>query len=300
MTNRFLKKELPDNSFGKKRPERPDTAQKKNLEAILGIKRIIDKKLDAGKKLDKIIEILGRPADSLIVKNWPEIQAIKGEVVAEVKNWPKGPQNVKISDWERPKWWQDVDLSKIEAYLGVLSEIKRLIANLRLETDISQHQDNNKALAVKLFEEQFKKIISKLDSLGGVSAFEASMNEYLKLISQGVTLNDSDNTIGKVKINSVEFGTPISTSVDNSAVQIFDSSANQTAVGLIITNAGDDDIYIYPTNSVTSTLFIKKLGAGESWEIALGGENSTTNDLYAIRATAQTNDDVIVMPLTEM
>jgi len=82
--------------------------------------------------------------------------------------------------------------------------------------------------------------------------------------------------------------------VDSSAVQIFDASSNADATFVIVANCGDDEIYIYSDNTVSSTKFFKRIAAGESWEFPMGYTSDTANDLYAERKTSQGNDDVIV------
>jgi|TARA_Y100000034_G_scaffold49407_1_gene61095 hypothetical protein len=84
------------------------------------------------------------------------------------------------------------------------------------------------------------------------------------------------------------------TSVDDAQQTIFDASSAADAVFLIVANCGDDEIYIYNTTSVTSTLFFKRIASGESWEFPIGYTSDTANDLYAIRASAQGNNSVVV------
>ena len=84
------------------------------------------------------------------------------------------------------------------------------------------------------------------------------------------------------------------TSVDDAQQTIFTASSAADAVFLIVANCGDDEIYIYNTTSVTSTLFFKRIASGESWEFPLGTTPDDVNDLYAIRASAQGNNSVVV------
>lgn len=83
-------------------------------------------------------------------------------------------------------------------------------------------------------------------------------------------------------------------SVDNSAVQVLDASADSNMVGVSFTNAGDLSIFLYWTSSVSSTLFFKKLVSGETYYLPLKYTSGTDNDVYAIRASSTGNDDVIV------
>ena len=84
------------------------------------------------------------------------------------------------------------------------------------------------------------------------------------------------------------------TSVDDAQQTIFDASSAADAVFLIVANCGDDEIYIYNDADAFSDLFFKRIASGESWEFPIGYTGDTTNDLYAMRATDQANDNVVV------
>lgn len=115
-----------------------------------------------------------------------------------------------------------------------------------------------------------------------------------------VALGNKLGVVVFARINPLSLGAPIKSDVGTSAVLVFDASAYPETRAVIVTNAGTDTIYLYTANTVAANKFIKRLAAGESWEVPLGGSADTTNDLYAIRATAPSDDDVIVTPLTEM
>ena len=87
-------------------------------------------------------------------------------------------------------------------------------------------------------------------------------------------------------------------SVDASSTLIYDASSNSNVTTIIITNCGDEMIYLNFTTA-TSTAFFKSLDAGENWEFPLGASTDTTNDIYCIRDSAQANDDVIVTIMGE-
>lgn len=101
-------------------------------------------------------------------------------------------------------------------------------------------------------------------------------------------------TMPNVKPNALKIKAVNSYDVDATAVQILDASAQSGMVSVSVCNAGAENIYVYHTNSVTNLLFFKKLASGENWEFPLGYTNDATNDLYAIRASAQTDDNVVV------
>ena len=122
--NRFLPKEIPENSFGMQRPERLDTLSKKSLGVLAEIKMILAKNGNS-KAFGDIISLLGKikNKDGVKVRNWPSKQKITGEIGAHVKNWPKGPQEVKFGEIPRPEWWENVNLSEIESKLSVLYDL---------------------------------------------------------------------------------------------------------------------------------------------------------------------------------
>lgn len=136
--------------------------------------------------------------------------------------------------------------------------------------------------------------------IGGTST--NPINVDIQDISAGTQTNDVKVTLDgeTVKPNALKKLSANSYDVDDTAVQVFDASANASATSVSITNAGDESIYLYFTSSVTSVLFFKKLDAGESWEYPLGYTSDTTNDVYAIRASAQTNDNVVTIVYGEI
>jgi hypothetical protein len=103
-----------------------------------------------------------------------------------------------------------------------------------------------------------------------------------------------------VKPNALKVLDVTSYDVDASAVLVVDASADATMVAVIITNNGDEDIYLGNTSGVGPLEFIAKLSAGEKWEYPLGYTSDATNDIYAERASAQTNDDVMVTKMAEV
>jgi len=103
----------------------------------------------------------------------------------------------------------------------------------------------------------------------------------------------------RTEVNALKILSTTSYDVDNTAVQVFDASANSSAVAIIICNAGDEDIYLYKDNTAGPGIYFKKLASGETWEFPIGYTSDTTNDIYAERASAQANDNVITVVLGE-
>ena len=118
----------------------------------------------------------------------------------------------------------------------------------------------------------------------------------IKKITDAVTVAQTTASSLKALVNPnyLVIGGSTTTSVDDSQQQIFDASSETDATFIIISNCGDDEIYIYNTTGVLSTLFFKRIASGESWEFPIGYTGDTTNDLYAMRATDQTDDNVVV------
>ncbi len=83
---------------------------------------------------------------------------------------------------------------------------------------------------------------------------------------------------------------------DATAIKVVDgTTAGMSAV--IVTNCGVDPIYLWWANTASTTLFFRKLAAGEAWEYPLG--TNATSDVYANRASDQTDDDVCVSYMAE-
>lgn len=241
MNNRFLPKEIPNNSFGHKRPMRLDTLSKKNLDVILDIKKVLEKKGNI-KEFEQIITLLGKikDKDSLKVKNWPSKQKITGEVGVHVKNWPKKAQEVKFGEIQRPKWWQNVDLSVIEGQLEILGELLSAIQSLEFQTDISMHEQEDRALATKLREADLKKILRALDGIGGPGPFDAAMAEYLRQIKLNTASSSNwvDNEIPTGSIDDLNTDFELSATPSPAmSLQVFLNGAYQT-IGVDYSLAG--------------------------------------------------------------
>lgn len=116
-------------------------------------------------------------------------------------------------------------------------------------------------------------------------------------LTQRVAVATDANT---VKPNALKVVSKTSYDVDAAAVQVFDASAAATAVAVAICNAGDEDIYLYYDNTAGPYVNFKKLSAGETWEYPLGYTSDTTNDVWAERASAQANDNVLTIVYGEV
>ena len=139
--------------------------------------------------------------------------------------------------------------------------------------------------------------------LGTIDADTGAIKTAVEIIDNAISGNEMQVdvvTLPNVKPNALEIVNAASYDVDASAILVVDASAHATMTAVTITNAGDETIYLYSTNSVASTLFFKKLFAGDSWDFPLGYTSDTTNDIYAIRASAETNDNVIVIKWGEV
>ena len=230
--NRFLPKEIPENSFGMQRPERLDTLSKKSLGVLAEIKMILAKNGNS-KAFGDIISLLGKikNKDGVKVRNWPSKQKITGEIGAHVKNWPKGPQEVKFGEIPRPEWWENVNLSEIESKLSVLYDLLGAIQSLDFQTDISVHENVDRALATKLHKDDLKKIISALNGIGGPGPFDAAMVEYLKQIKLNTASSNHwiDNEIPTGDIDDVNTDFELSVAPNPTmSLQVFLNGAFQT------------------------------------------------------------------------
>jgi hypothetical protein len=131
----------------------------------------------------------------------------------------------------------------------------------------------------------------------------AAIKTAVELLDNIVSGNEAQVdvlTLPAVKPNALKVNNRTKYDVDASAVLVFDCSALTSAVAITVCNAGDEAIYLDFSTTPTSTQYLKKLAAGESWEFPVAGvASATTNDLYAIRASAQTNDDVVVVAWQE-
>lgn len=144
----------------------------------------------------------------------------------------------------------------------------------------------------------------------GFQSWSNGILKEIKTVLQGILIVDAtgqgdvpitlDGEKPTVKPNALIVENRTKFDVDASSVLVFDGSARSTAVVVSICNAGDEVIYLDINATPTSTSFIKKLASGETWEFPIAGTGAvTTNDINAIRDSAQANDDVIVISWTE-
>jgi hypothetical protein len=122
------------------------------------------------------------------------------------------------------------------------------------------------------------------------------MSDSLIKIKDGST--EVSNFPEVVKPNALKKLSQATYSIDASSTLIYDASVNLNVTAIIISNCGDEAIYLNFTTA-TATAFFKKLDAGESWEFPIGSSTDATNDIYCIRDSAQANDDVIVTIMGE-
>ena len=151
-------------------------------------------------------------------------------------------------------------------------------------------QANNDSLGVQQVQSNSSNIATET-TLGLIKDTDG-----IKQITDAVTVEQATAASLKALVNPnyLVLGGNTTISVDDAQQTIFTASSAADATFIIISNCGDDEIYIYNTTSVTSTLFFKRIASGESWEFPIGYTSDTANDLYAIRASAQTNDAVVV------
>lgn len=128
-----------------------------------------------------------------------------------------------------------------------------------------------------------------------------------------IGINDSGNSItvdGSVTVTGTVTANPgellwlakTTNDIDNSAIQVFDTdTANSSTKFIQLTNAGDGDLYCIindttPVADGSTADYSWKLAKGQMEWIPVGfrAATSTINDIYCIRAAAQTNDNVIV------
>jgi len=155
-------------------------------------------------------------------------------------------------------------------------------------------QANNDSLGVQQVQSNSSNIATET-TLGLIKDTDG-----IKQITDAVTVEQATAASLKALVNPnflVFNATTTISALGTTAAIIFDASSestpdNQLATFIIISNCGDDEIYIYNTSSAGPTVFFKRIASGESWEFPLGYTSGTANDLYAERASG--TGDVIV------
>jgi len=155
-------------------------------------------------------------------------------------------------------------------------------------------QANNDSLGVQQVQSNSSNIATET-TLGLIKDTDG-----IKQITDAVTVEQATAASLKALVNPnylVFNATTTISALGATAAIIFDASSestpdNQLATFIIISNCGDDEIYIYNTSSAGPTVFFKRIASGESWEFPLGYTSGTANDLYAERASG--TGDVIV------
>jgi len=124
----------------------------------------------------------------------------------------------------------------------------------------------------------------------------AATEATLASIDDNTIYVDTDN----VKPNSLLKSSSTGYAVSNSALQVFDASADAAATAVIITNThATATIYLYWTNAVTTAIFFRSLPPGASWEYPLGYESGSGSDIYAIASTATAGNTVYTSVMKE-
>jgi len=106
-------------------------------------------------------------------------------------------------------------------------------------------------------------------------------------------------TLPVVKINPISWVAEEDSSVDASAVQIFDASTTANVVKIIVTNCGESNLFIGFDSGLTYLDFTKCLVPNDDWTIEIGTGATTVNDMWGIRAAAVTDDNVKVTKFIE-
>lgn len=122
-------------------------------------------------------------------------------------------------------------------------------------------------------------------------------------VDVGTALPAGTNSIGTViaQPGQLVYLTRASSDVDNSAILVFDcSGANSSSKFITVTNAGEGDLYCTindatPVADGSTADYDWKLAKGQTEWIPVAYKSaSTDNDIYCLRAAAQTNDNVLV------
>ena len=193
----------------------------------------------------------------------------------------------------------DVELSSGDIQIGAV-ELKDGDTDTRadIESDGTKNalfvQANNDSLGVQQVQSNSSNIATET-TLGLIKDTDG-----IKQITDAVTVEQATAASLKALVNPnflVFNATTTISALGTTAAIIFDASSestpdNQLATFIIISNCGDDEIYIYNTSSAGPTVFFKRIASGESWEFPLGYTSGTANDLYAERASG--TGDVIV------
>jgi len=193
----------------------------------------------------------------------------------------------------------DVELSSGDIQIGAV-ELKDGDTDTRadIESDGTKNalfvQANDDSLGVQQVQSNSSNIATET-TLGLIKDTDG-----IKQITDAVTVEQATAASLKALVNPnflVFNATTTISALGTTAAIIFDASSestpdNQLATFIIISNCGDDEIYIYNTSSAGPTVFFKRIASGESWEFPLGYTSGTANDLYAERASG--TGDVIV------
>lgn len=144
-------------------------------------------------------------------------------------------------------------------------------------------------------------IVGQAGVQGGSGTVSATTQRVV--LATDVGLPAGTASIGTVIANpgQLVYLSRASSDVDNTAVLVFDcSAANSSSKFITLTNAGDGDLYCTVNDSTpvadgSTADYGWKLAKGQTeWIPVAYKASSTDNDIYCLRAAAQTNDNVLV------
>jgi len=195
----------------------------------------------------------------------------------------------------------DVELSSGDIQIGAV-ELKDGDTDTRadIESDGTKNalfvQANDDSLGVQQVQSNSSNIATET-TLGLIKDTDG-----IKQITDAVTVEQATAASLKALVNPnflVFNATTTISALGTTAAIIFDASSestpdNQLATFIIISNCGDDEIYIYNTSSAGPTVFFKRIASGESWEFPIGNTGDGANDLYSERATGTGNVQITV------
>jgi hypothetical protein len=156
----------------------------------------------------------------------------------------------------------------------------------------------NTELGDKLDEATFTGRIGEVQASPTANTLLARLKDLLT----GIVLAAGANTIGTVNNGQLIFISSASYDIDNSSVQIFNTDGvDSTTKAITIANAGTGDLFCRvggsaPVADGSTAYYDFKLALGETRWLPVGYKVATSvlNDVYCLRAAAQTNDNVIV------
>lgn len=167
-------------------PDSFSSTQEKNLGVLKGI----EKSLKSDTKLKKIVELLGRLKDKDFIaempKNLTEIKALLVNLDKTIKETSNTTIRAKIEEITKPKWWEDINLTLVEQYLGEI--VNKIDAFKPEPMSLVVHEEEGRAIATKPRADDFKKLLRAIEGVGG-GPFDAAIKNYL----ENLNLNNNGN-----------------------------------------------------------------------------------------------------------